>query len=193
MINDLGLIDAILPKYDFGEVHAIHVHRSPASVLGAVKRVTPAETPWFRLLIGLRALPARLLGGSAWQFSLDRPVLEQFLDAGFSLLAEEADRELVVGRVGQFWRMGGSPTPRIVGPEEFRAFDRRGYAKVALNFRAEPAEGGEGTRLSTDTRIAVPDWRARMKFGAYWCFILPGSAVIRREWLAAIKRRAETA
>lgn len=187
------MIDAILPTYDFGEVHAIQVHRSPASVLGAVKRVTPAETPWFRLLIGLRALPARLLRGSAWQFSLDRPVLEQFLDAGFSLLAEGTNRELVVGRIGQFWRMVGSPTPRIVGPEEFRAFDRPGYAKVALNFHAEPAAEGEATRLSTETRIAVPDWKARMRFRAYWCFIRPGSAVIRREWLAAIKRRAEKA
>ena len=127
------------------------------------------------------------------QFSLERPVLEQFLDAGFSVLAEEANRELVVGRIGQFWRMVGSPTPRIVGPEEFRAFDRPGYAKVAVNFHAEAAKGGEVTRLSTDTRIAVPDWKARMRFGAHWCFIRPGSAVIRRDWLAGMKRRAEKA
>jgi hypothetical protein len=79
----------------------------------------------------------------------------------------------------------------IGGPEEFLAFDRPGCAKVAMNFRLEDAGQGR-TRVTTETRILGLDAEARWKFGAYWRLIYPGSAVIRRSWLAAIKARAES-
>jgi hypothetical protein len=51
-------------------------------------------------------------------------------------------------------------------------------------------EGGD-TRLVTQTRIEGTDAGARIRFGAYWRLIYPGSALLRRTWLLAIKRRAE--
>ena len=105
------------------------------------------------------------------------------------LLGEAVERELAVGTVGQFWKATGG-TVKIADAAAFVAFDRRGYAKAALNFRVEPGPGSLVT-LSTETRIVVPDIRARRKFAMYWRLIYPGSALIRRMWLGAIKRRAE--
>ena len=61
-----------------------------------------------------------------------------------------------------------------------------------MNFRVDD-EGGGWCRLRTETRVLGTDEAARGKFAMYWCVIYPGSAIIRREWLAAIKRRAEGA
>ena len=47
------------------------------------------------------------------------------------------------------------------------------------------------TRVITETRIFTPDADVKRKFGAYWLIVHPGSAFIRRMWLAAIRRRAE--
>ena len=72
------------------------------------------------------------------------------------------------------------------GAEQFAAFDEPGYAKVAFNFVLEAGE------LSTETRIAGTDERARRRFRFYWLLIRPGSGLIRREWLGAIAKRART-
>jgi len=37
------------------------------------------------------------------------------------------------------------------------------------------------------------DARARRRFKVYWFFVHPGSALMRRMWLRAVKRRAEAA
>ena len=105
------------------------------------------------------------------------------------LLGEALERELVVGTVGQFWKATGG-TVKIADAAAFVAFGRPDCAKAALNFRVDPGPGGLVT-LSTETRIAVPDVAARRKFAMYWRLIYPGSALIRRLWLGAIKRRAE--
>ncbi|MCA1563325.1 MAG: hypothetical protein LC804_24755 [Acidobacteria bacterium] len=44
--------------------------------------------------------------------------------------------------------------------------------------------------LSTETRIWATDESARRRFGMYWRVIYPGSALIRRMWLRAIRKRA---
>jgi hypothetical protein len=46
--------------------------------------------------------------------------------------------------------------------------------------------------VTTETRILGTDAAGRRNFGLYWRVIHPGSAFIRRMWLAAIKKRAES-
>jgi hypothetical protein len=60
-----------------------------------------------------------------------------------------------------------------------------------MNFLLEPA-GQAVIRLSTETRVFAVDPSARRRFAVYWRVIYPGSAFIRRMWLEAIKRRAES-
>jgi hypothetical protein len=60
-----------------------------------------------------------------------------------------------------------------------------------MNFWTSDAGRGR-TRLSTETRIAATDARARRRFAAYWLVVRPGSGLIRRLWLRAVKKRAES-
>lgn len=108
------------------------------------------------------------------------------------LLAEQPDRELVVGTIGQFWRAAGGAY-RVADADEFLTANPPGYAKAVMNFVIYRKHGSDGIRLRTETRIYIPDPGARRRFAAYWRIIYPGSAVIRIAWLRAIKRRAERA
>ncbi len=109
-------------------------------------------------------------------------VLDGFTAMRFVTFAEAEDELVVVG-IGRFWRLDGGL--RRITAGEFPAFDEPGWAKVAFNFRAA---GGE---LSTETRIRATDPGSRRKFGRYWRLVMPGSALIRRDWLRAARRRAE--
>ncbi len=108
---------------------------------------------------------------------------------GFVLLAEETDRELVVGTVGQFWKITGKPF-KLANAHEFLAFDRPDYAKAVMNFYLHEDQDCR-TTVRTETRVHIPDPAARRKFAAYWLMIGWGSGFIRRTWLRALKQRAE--
>ena len=187
------LLDVHLLAYHFREVHATVVRATPEEAFRAIKELTPAEIPLARVLLGLRTLPARLVRRGRLQrgrFDVTRPFLERLLGAGFVLLGEEPGRELVVGTIGRFWELTGGAAPPIPDAWAFAAFDQPGYAKAALNFTVTERPRG-GVIVRTETRIAVPDPGARRAFARYWRVIYPGSALIRRVWLRAIKRRAE--
>jgi hypothetical protein len=66
---------------------------------------------------------------------------------------------------------------------------RPGTVRMAIDFRAEAIDGR--SRLSTETRIAAVDAGALRRFRAYWLVVGPFSALIRRRWLAAVRRDAE--
>ncbi len=175
------LIDRFLPDFNAHECHAISVQARPALVLVEARKLTPRRVPVFVALMTLRGLPARLAGHRSG-IALDVPILDQFLVAGFCVLAD-SDHELVLGAVGRFWKLGGGI--RRVAAEQFLDFAEPGYAKVAFNLHAQPT--ATGTRLSTETRIQATDPAARRAFSRYWMLIRPGSAAIRRGWLHAIQ------
>lgn len=186
------LIDKFLPTYEFNEVHTIRVDASPEVVYRAVKNVTAGEIPLFGTLMGLRALPARLMGKSMRGSRNNEPLLDYILKWSFVLLAETPNHELVVGTIQKFWQAtGGQPSERIKTPRQFMDFAVPDYGRAVMNFAVAPARSGKGCKVRTETRIHIPDPQARRKFAVYWFFIQPGSAIIRRAWLWAIKRRAE--
>ena len=163
-------------------VAASALRLAPAAELSALN---PGCVPLFVALMTLRGLPARLAGRRS-ALALDVAILDQFLAGGFCVLAD-SERELVLGAVGRFWKLGGGI--RRIAPEQFPAFAEPGFAKVAFNLHAQPT--ATGARLSTETRIQATDAAARRAFSRYWMLIRPGSAAIRRGWLRAIKRHAE--
>jgi hypothetical protein len=179
-------LDSHLPRFDVNEVHSVEVRAAPEAALAAFRALTPREVPLTVALMSLRVLPA-LAARRAVGLSLTRPVLEQFTAAGFVILSDEPG-EVVVGGIGRFWRPDGEL--RKVAPEEFASFAEPGFAKTAFNMRAASRAGG-ATSLTTETRILATDESARRGFGRYWFLIRLGSGLIRREWLRAIKRRAE--
>jgi hypothetical protein len=180
-------LDDFVPAYQFAEAHEARVRAPADRVYHAIQQVTANEIRFFRLLTWIRAphIPGRgpesILNAPG-----EQPLLSVALRSGFMLLVEEPGREIVVGTI-----VCCGPPPRGLTPEGFRALDEPGYAKAAMNFRVTDAGGG-WTRLTTQTRVVATDATARRRFAIYWRAIYPGSALIRRMWLAAIARRAES-
>lgn len=183
------LLDDVMPAWHFRERHVTAIAAPRSRVFAVLRTLTPREAPLFRTLMAVRALPGRLSGRAGLLVSLDSPLLDQFVAAGFAVLAEESDRELVVGAIGRFWNFRGASLLPVGDRAAFAAFGAPGFAKAALNFHLEDADGR--TRLGTETRVFATDDPSRRRFGRYWLLIRLGSGAIRREWLAAAKRLAE--
>ena len=192
-------LDAVIPTWQFAERHEIRVHAVPSRVEQSVRAVTAREIRLFRVLTWIRnprlsnsTQPANILAAPA-----DRPILDVALGSGFMMLAEEPQRELVFGTLvlvpDELRQLPADELQclrREFTPAKFRALAEPGYAKAVMNFRLED-EGGGWTWLVTETRIFATDDHARRRFAAYWRTIYPGSALIRRMWLRAIRARAE--
>jgi hypothetical protein len=184
-----SLLDRFLISWQFGERHTIRVDAPADRVYAAVRQVTAGEIRLFRTLTWLRAprLPGMETPESILNAPPDKPILDVATGSGFFfVLAEEPDREIVLGALVLAPRARRGPSPT---PAEFAALARPGYAKSAINFRVEP--GGPGwCRVVTETRTYATDARTRRRFAAYWRLIAPGSAFLRRMWLRAIRTRA---
>jgi hypothetical protein len=185
-------LDEFLRDYDVNEVHSIRIASAPDSVMAAVRSLTSREVRLATVLMSLRGLPAAILRPrSRWARSdriLDAPLIEHFTRGGFVVLADRPD-ELVLSAVGRFWKLEGDV--RRVSADEFASFDEPGFAKAVVNLHARAVDGG--TVLSTETRVKLTDAEARRTFRRYWRVVMPGSALIRRAWLRAIRKRAERA
>jgi hypothetical protein len=116
------------------------------------------------------------------------PILEVAAKTSFLLLAEDPEREIVLGTfvvAPPGTRFTVRPTPQV-----FRDLQQPGFAKAAMNFRVEELSSGE-CEVTTETRVFATEAVARRKFAHYWRVIYPGSALIRVMWLRAIRKRAE--
>lgn len=181
-------LDRITPIWQFSEHHTVRIAAPPASVFQAIRQVTAGEIAFFRALTWIRRLgrpgPESILNAPERQ-----PLLEVAMRGGFVLLADEPDREIVIGTV-----VVAPPGARgkALTPESFAAIDGQpGFASATMNFLLEP-DGAGATILSTETRVCATDPASNRAFARYWRVIYPGSALIRRMWLRAIKLRAES-
>lgn len=186
------LLEEFLPTYEFNEVHTVTIKAPTEQVFRAIKELTPAElSPLIFWMLNLRNLPEKLLGRQNSEIKNPGPFLDQLYEGGFIPLGELANREVVFGLIGQFWKLTGGNEPQISNPQEFLSFDDPAYAKVAANLLVSQSNGNEQTCCSTETRIHVPYPDTRRKFALYWRLISLGSGWIRVLWLRAIKRKAE--
>jgi hypothetical protein len=159
-------IDAVMPAYHFVERHETSVQARPEAIARAIKAVTPREIRFFRLLTWIRNPRAGRSAESILAAPADKSVLAVALASGFEVVREVPDTELVIGtRVA----------PKV---------------RAVMNFRIVP-DGAGGSQLSTETRVRADDRSSMRGFAVYWRLIYPGSALIRIEWLRAIKQRAE--
>ena len=179
------MLDEFLPRFDFSERHATFVAATPEATMAAARELAPRDVPLLLVLLSIRSVPY-LLSRREPMITPGDPILEQSARVGFVALADRP-RELALGVVGRFWRPDSGLL--TVPVDQFASFSEPGFAKAAIDFRAEPS--GEGCVLSTETRIQATDAAARRRFGLYWRLIMPGSAAIRRAWLRAIRKRAE--
>jgi hypothetical protein len=55
-------------------------------------------------------------------------------------------------------------------------------------------DAGDGwSSITAETRVMATDVARRGGMGRYWRLIVPGSGLLRRQWLDGIKHRAESA
>lgn len=189
------LLDSIMPLYHFNEVQSIKVRNNPRSnILNAVRDTTPKEIPFLFELFWLRGLSSFIILGRKYKFTINRkrPLVEQLLASGFIPLAEEENHELVIGGIGQFWKLWSGCFPIISNTQEFLSFNSPNYAKAAINFYLHQNHGDDYVKVSTETRFYVLDQITLKKFARYWLLIHTYSAFSRRMWLRAIRHRLET-
>lgn len=161
VVDAVSHLDAIMPRWQFEERHEIRIAASPDRIFSAIRQVTAGEIRFFRILAAIRCL-GRCRGENILNAPDAKPILDAATRGGFRVLADDAPHELVIGT-------------RV---------EHQTYA--VMNFRVEP----DG-RLTTETRVFASTDAARRVFTVYWRIIRPGSGIIRRSWLEAIKQRAE--
>jgi hypothetical protein len=183
-------IDEFMPEYQFNEIHQVKVEADPEKIFLAIKMLLPKELPfWMFALFALRALPAKLMGkAKADTNDLAKPFLSQMTEGGFMLLSDTSP-EIVLGLIGQFWKIVAGKPVVLKDPASFKSFQAPEYGKVAANLMVKSLAGK--TMLTTETRVWVPNAKVRRKFWVYWLIISWASGWIRMMWLKAIKRRAE--
>jgi hypothetical protein len=188
-------LDEFVPAYQFAEFHAIRIQAPRQRAYAAVREVTADEITLFRTLTWIRRF-GRSSPESILNASPGVPILDVAMRTSFMKLAEESDREIVLGTL--VVAPNGTPRKKDPTPEDFKALQapglpaQAGFALAAINFRLEDGASGE-TILTTETRVYATEESTLKKFAAYWRVIYPGSALIRVNWLRAIRARAEQA
>jgi len=176
----IPLIDEYLPEFDVVERHTIVVRAAPARVWAVLRTVDFGRSPLVATLLAVRGLGRRR--------RVPLTLGTMLAAGGFTQLDERPERELLIGLEGRFWRL--RPDLHATDARHFREPLRAGLARAAWDFRLEPL-GAATTRLSTETRVCCADGGARRRFRPYWLLVRPGSGLIRRAMLAAIRRAAE--
>ena len=156
-------LDSVLPTYDRHEVHAVVVDASPEVAVAAMLSVPSRSGTVARLLL--------------------QPAASEPLRPCRSCSRRSASRCCTTRRRRSWSGAAGRPWTLRGGIHAF-AEARPGEVRVAVDVRATALADGR-SRLSTETRIAAVDRRARRAFGAYWLVVGPFSAVLRRQWLRA--------
>lgn len=179
-------LDDIMPEYQFFERHSTRVHAPAPQVLQAVRESTFGDMKSLGTLLKLRAAALRGDSGDTGAFLREKRVLDAFAASGYA--SGGSDHEIV---------MAGGANVRAMRPlafhslQEFADCHEQGAIKIAYDFNVEEA-GDAWSRLTTETRVAAVDDAGR-GMARYWRLIVPGSGMLRRQWLEGIRRRAESA
>jgi len=180
-------LDEWMPVWQLDERHVIHVDAPPEKVFAAIHAVRADEIFLFRTLIAIRRC-GRPGPESIMNAPENKPLLDVATQTTFIYLADEAPREIVVGTVIAAPR--GIHAPAKLTPEIFRKTLPPGVVLATMNYLVTPDSGG-GSTVCTVTRVYGNNDNGVRRFAVYWRIIHPGSDIIRRTWLRAIKRRAE--
>jgi hypothetical protein len=181
------ILDELMPVYDVKASYCVRIAAGPQRVWEELMRADFADMPIARRLMALRTMGRRKAppGTPRTLATMGAAGAGGFLEIG-----RVPEEEIVLAVIGKFWRPS-APVLRGWKAEEFSAIVPDGLAKAAWNFhlRAE----GNGTRLSTETRVLCQGRAARMQFRAYWFFIGFFSGWIRKEILQMVKQNCERA
>ena len=179
-------LDRLMPVWHFDEHHSTYVDAPAEHVFNAIRQVRANEILLFKTLTTIRRFgrtgPENILNAPE-----TKPIIDVATSTTFARLFDQPPNELVVGTIV---RAPPASALDINTADAFRMKLPPGYAIAAMNFKVEPA-GPNRSFLWTETRVYATDQTARRAFSIYWRLIHPGSDIIRRMWLRAVRRRAE--
>jgi hypothetical protein len=197
------LLDKYLPKWDFTEVHTIKIKSSAEAAYKAMQETTMKELHCFvRLLFNMRSLPEKLAGRkenslSPEAFPDNKSLIDQMLKNDFIKIEEQPPREIVFGlivpgSIGRVWEKSSGKLLKFSDANEFLTFNKPDFLHVIANLSIDDAPKAGYVIVRTESRTMGLSEKARRNFRPYWFIIRPWSGLIRRLWLKAIKRRAES-
>ena len=179
------LLDMFLPEYDVVERHHIQVDAPAALTFAAAKEQDLFRLPLVRVIFRMREI---VLGADPPDRPQPRALLAAVQALGWGVLAEQPDREIVMGAVTRPWE--ANVIFRAIPAPDFASFDEPGYVKIAWTLRTDPIDAKTSV-FRTETRAIATDQDARVRFRRYWAFASPGVWLIRRLSLGPLKRDAE--
>jgi hypothetical protein len=172
------LQDKYLPKFHFQSAHTIQVNVPVEGIyplLSNLKFKHSGITYW---LMKLRGMNPPEYFSTQW-----------FEDSHFVKLEETQNQEVILGIIGQPWKLVGNL--QKFQPHEFIPFNNSEFIKATWSFEVVRLE--TQTVIKTETRILCGSEHVRRRFGRYWFFIKPFSGLIRRDILKSIKKEVEQA
>jgi hypothetical protein len=186
VVQHRTVLDDVMPEYQFSERHSARIHARPEQVMQSVRQSTFGDMKSLVTLMKIRGATLRTPSDARGALLQDKRILDAFSASGY--VSGGSEHELV---------MCGGANVRGKRPLAVRTFEEcagyrePGAIKVAFNFTVGDAGGGWST-ISTETRVLACDDLTRSGMGRYWRLIVPGSGLLRRQWLEGIKKRAES-
>ncbi|HWR52560.1 MAG TPA: hypothetical protein VN428_15725 [Bryobacteraceae bacterium] len=180
--NRTGL-DGIMPEYQFSERHSARIHARPGQVMEAIRQSTFGDMKSLLTLLKIRGAASRT--DSSGGFLQDRRILEAFSASGY--LSGGSEHEIMMFGV---WNARENRRPDVRTLQEFAGYRDQGAVKMGYDFHVEDAGGGWST-ISAETRVMAHGDVSR-GMARYWRLIVPGSGLLRLQWLDGIRRRAES-
>ena len=178
-------LDEIMPEYQSNERHSTRIHARPDQVMEAVRQSTVGDLKSMVTLLKIRSvlLRAPYQDIREWQ---DKRMLDTFSTSGY--LPAGSEHEIAMVGV---WNARAQRRPDVHTLQEFTNYREQGGVKMGYNFNVEDVGGG-WSKITAETRVLALDDATRRGLGRYWRFIVPGSGLLRLQWLDGIKKRAES-
>jgi hypothetical protein len=172
-------LDAWLPRPAIRVRHRRESSAPAAELWRAARDVRLADTSLLGRLVRWR------IPGTTPQLSFD----ELFRSPPFIVLEGDHDTALVSGLVGRIWTLRRD-YPELESPEEFRAWSRRGTARVVFANWVETLPGGRAA-LASEARVEALGTQGRVGVRAVRPLVTAFHHLIGSEGIEAAVRRAE--
>lgn len=178
-------LDAFIPRPDVRERFERRVHAPAGLVLATATTFDLQGLAAIRAIFWLRERLMRAPSGPPRQ---RQGLIAEMRGLGWSVLAEEPNRYVVLGAACRPWLADPGFTP--VPHDQFATYAEPDQVIIAWSLETE-ALGEDVTRLIHEVRVAATDARARRRFLRYWRWARFGIVAIRLLLLPAIRRQAE--
>jgi hypothetical protein len=175
-------LDEVMPEYQFSERHSARVKAPPEQVMQAIRLSSFSD---MKSLVTLLRVRSAVLGAPPQDIGhfQEKRILDAFAESGY--LSAGSEREIALFGV---WNARTNRRPDVHTLEQLVAYREHGAVKMGFGFEVEQSSEGRCT-IHTETRVMIlGDSRGPAR---YWRLIVPGSGLLRIQWLKGIKRRAE--